>query len=116
MGIIRNVVFKTAIKKALLDVTEQIETLAKQMRQASSFGESVMTYSRHNQFDDELKAETWEATFAKIVAMRAQSEMPSSYLIQNQRELVVFISLVAEWVALRGGNVANIDREFPQDV
>ena len=112
MGIVRNIALKTAIKKALLDVTDQIETLAKQMGQASSFGESVMTYLRSIQFDDELKAETWEATFAYIVAMRAQSEMPSINLIQNQREGVIFVSLVSEWVAMKGGNAANIYREF----
>lgn len=112
MGIIRNIALKTAIKKALLDVTGQIEKLVKQMPQVSSFGQGVMTYLRHNQFPEDLKGETWEASFANIIAMRAQSEMPSSYLIQDQKEMVVFISLVMKWVALRGGNAENIYRQF----
>lgn len=114
MGIFRNIAIKTAIKKALLDMTEQIEMFARQMHHGSSFGKSVLIYATYNQFPDDLKDETWEVTFAVMVLWRAQSEMPSSSLIENQNEMVIFISLVTEWVASKGGNAANIYRKFSQ--
>lgn len=113
MGIIRNIVLKTAIKKALLDVTKEIESLEKKIPQLSSFGEMVMVYAKHHpSVDKDLVDETWEATFFGIVTNRAQGEMPSSYLIQNQSEMGLLVSLITQWVALRGGNLSNIYSKF----
>jgi|GEM_PF-6994209 len=115
MGIIRNIALKTAIKKALLDVTSQIEEIGKRLPEISSFGELVMIYAKHNPLiDKNVIADTWESTFFGAVATHAQNEMPSSHLIQDQRELAILVSLVTEWVATRGGNVANIYKEFSE--
>jgi tetratricopeptide (TPR) repeat protein len=115
MGIIRNIALKTAIKKALLDVTKEIESHGKTIPQASSFGEMVMAYARnHPSVDKESIEDTWEATFFRIVMSRAQAEMPSSYLIQSQKELFLFISLVTEWVAMKEGDANNIHGPFEE--
>ena len=112
MGIIHNIAVKTAIKKALLYVDKQIETM-RELPGVDSFGEAVMIYAKRNQFvDKDLIAETWEATFFGLVAKRAQGELPSDYLIQNQKELTILVSLISEWVASRGGNTVNIYHEF----
>ncbi len=108
-GIITNSALKTAIKKALLDVTNHIEQMT---RQSSNFGERVMEYVNNIPTSENLQAETWEGSFARMIAVRAQSEMTSSKLIQNQNELAILVSLISEWVASRGGNVTNVYREF----
>ena len=112
MGIIRNVSLKTAIKKALLDVTNHIEQMT---RQSYNFGERVMEYVSYIPASEKLQAETWEGSFARMIAVRAQNEMPSSQLIQNQNELAILVSLIAEWVASKGGNVTNVYQEFNHD-
>jgi hypothetical protein len=113
MGIIRNIALKTAIKKALLDVTKEIESLGKKIPQLSSFGEMVMVYAKHNPFvDKDLIEETWEGTFFGIVANRALRKMPSGYLIQNQSELDLLFSVITQWVASKGGNLTNIYSKF----
>lgn len=112
MGIIRNLVLKTAIKKALVDVTDHIEKMTKQSGHVSSFGEMVKEYLSYIPASADLQAETWEGSFARMIAVRAQSEMPSSQLIQNQEEKAVLISLITEWVASKGGNATNVYREF----
>jgi hypothetical protein len=112
MGIMRNIVLKTAIKKALVDVTDHIETMTKQSGYVSSFGESVKEYISYIPASADLKAETWEGSFARMIAVRAQSEMPSSQLIQNQNEQSLLVSLIAEWVTSKGGNATNVYREF----
>jgi hypothetical protein len=118
MGILRSILFKTTIKKALLDVTEQIETFSTSMHSVSSFGEAVLAYFRYFQFDTKIQAETWEATFANMVMLRALSQMPQSssnqpsYLIETPQEMATFVSLVTEWVVSKGGSAANIYREF----
>jgi hypothetical protein len=108
-GIITNIVLKTAIKKALLDVTNHIEQMT---RQSSNFGERVMEYVDNIPTSENLKAATWEGSFARMIAVRAQNEVPSSQLIQNQNDLSLLVSLIAEWVASKGGNVTNVYREF----
>lgn len=112
MGLIRNLVLKTSIKKALIDVTNHIETMTKQTGHVSSFSERVKEYINYIPASANLEAETWEGSFARMIAVRAQSEMPSINLIQNQNELAILISLIAEWVASKGGNVSNVYREF----
>jgi hypothetical protein len=98
MSIIRNILFKTTIKRALLKVTEYIEGLAKTMPEVQSFGKAVMIFSRQTQFDDLLKTfdgqkpQTWEAVFSALVLSYAYADMPknpsnpTNYLIQNAKE------------------------------
>ena len=115
MGFIRNIALKTAIKKALLDVTSQIEEMGRRLPEISSFGELVMIYAKYSpHIDKNVLGNTWESTFYGLIATHAQNEMPSSYLIQDQRELAILTSLVTEWVASKGGNVANIYKEFSE--
>jgi len=116
MGMIRNIVLKTAIKKALLDVTKEIESHGKDIPQSSSFGEMVMAYAMdHYVYYVDLIEKTWEATFFNIVSRHAQGEMPSSDLIQSEKEMGLHISLITQWVALRGGNLKNIYSLFSND-
>jgi hypothetical protein len=118
MGIIRNMVLKTTIKKALLDVTEQIETFSNNTGNVLSFGEAVMEYFEYCHIDKEVRAESWEATFANMVSIWALRTMPQSpsnqngYLIQTSKEGTILVSLLAEWVISKGGSAANIYREF----
>lgn len=111
-GIILNIALKTAIKKALLDVTNHIEAMTKQSGHVSTFGERVKEYICYMPDSADLKAATWEGSFARMIAVRAQSEMPSSPLIQNQNDLTVLVSLIAEWVAAKGGDVTKVYQEF----
>jgi len=112
MGIIRNIALKTAIKKALLDVTDHIESTTKQSDNVSSFGARVTEYLSYLPASSDFVAGTWEGSFARMIAVRAQSEMPSNQLIQNQNDLAVLVSLVTEWVVSKGGNAANVYQEF----
>jgi len=109
MGLFRNIAFKTAIKKALLDVTNHIEQIT---RQDSSFGNRVREYISYMPDSTEIEGRTWEGSFARMVSFQAQSEMPSSALIQSQKDLALLMSLIAEWIASKGGNAANVYREF----
>ena len=109
MGLFRNIAFKTAIKKALLDVTNHIEQIT---RQDSSFDNRVREYISYMPDSTEIEGRTWEGSFARMVSFRAQSEMPSSALIQSQQDLALLMSLIAEWIASKGGNAANVYREF----
>ena len=113
MGIFRNIVVKTAVKKALLDVTNEIEEINKSLGNAYSFGDVVLFYAKNNpSIETDLIDETWEATFFGVVAHRAQSEMPSSYLINNEKEFTVVVSLILEWVHSYGGDLSNITKKI----
>lgn len=109
MGIIRNIALETAIKKALLDVTNHIEEMT---RQESSFGNRVWEYIGYVHASAELEAETWEGSFTRMIAVRAQNEMPSNKLIQHQNDLAIMGLLIGEWVTSKGGDAANVYREI----
>jgi hypothetical protein len=112
MGLIRNIVLKITIKRILLDVTEEIESVAAILGHAYSFRESVMGYLKHNQLMAAVESKTWEGSFGKIIAMRTQTEMSSNPPLQNEKEMNVFLSLVAECVSSKGGNAANLYQAF----
>lgn len=109
MGIFRNIALETAIKKALLDVTNNIEQMT---RSEISFGNRVREYISYLPALADLETDTWEGSFTRMITVYAQNEMPSNKLIQNQNDLVMLSSLIAEWVTSKGGNATNVYREI----
>jgi hypothetical protein len=113
MGLIRNFLIKTAIKKALKDLTKDIEDFGNNLQSIASFGKMVMGYAEfHPNGDKDLIEDTWEATFFGLVSKRAAGEAPSIYLVENQNELNTLVSLITQWISLRGGDLTNIYKEI----
>ena len=113
MGFIRNYALKTAIKKALLEVSDPVEKIWEETPGISSFGEAFMVLARHSPYiSDDLVTDTWEGTFMGVISTTAQSYLPSSPLINSQKELATLVALVTEWVSVKGGSPANVYREF----
>jgi hypothetical protein len=67
------------------NLLSDLQSYAMKSGHASSFGERTKEYLDYLPDSSELKAKTWEGSFARMIAVRAQKEMPSSELIQNKK-------------------------------
>ena len=116
MGFIRNLAVRTAIKKALLEVNNNIESLASYGEDlATTYGQYVEKYYENNPeihaFRKEVSyADTWEGGFALLVASHANGEMPTAGLVRSKNDLDVLNKLICEWVIRRGGQAINVSR------
>jgi hypothetical protein len=110
MGWLGNMALKTAVKKSLLDITEQTEKYQKKYP-GMDFQKALMCIAKDQGiFEKETfrRCESWEGQFLFVVIKSTRDQIRHDPNFWKQENLQTITKLVGEWVLSLGGSIEKM--------